>query len=36
MEDEDLTGRFEVTTSSAPSGTVAMQRLLNERGADDL
>lgn len=36
METEGLTGRFEVTNVVGASGTVAMQRLLNERGADDL
>jgi putative tricarboxylic transport membrane protein len=36
MEDEDLTGRFEVTNVIGASGSVAMQRLLNEQGADDL
>jgi putative tricarboxylic transport membrane protein len=36
METEDLTGRFEVTNVIGASGTVAMQRLLNEKGADDL
>ncbi len=36
MEGEDLTGRFEVTNVIGASGTVAMQRLLNEEGADDL
>jgi len=36
MEDEDLTGRFETTNVLGASGTVAMQRLLNEKGADDL
>lgn len=36
MEDNDLTGRFEITNVLGASGTVAMQRLLNERGADDL
>jgi len=36
MEDEDLTGRFEVTNVIGASGTVAMQRLLNEEGAEDL
>lgn len=36
LEDDDLTGRFEVTNVIGASGTVAMQRLLNERGADDL
>jgi putative tricarboxylic transport membrane protein len=36
MEDDDLTGRFEVTNVLGASGTVAMQRLLNEKGADDL
>ncbi len=36
MEDDGLTGRFEVTNVIGASGTVAMQRLLNEEGADDL
>jgi len=36
MEDDGLTGRFEVTNVLGASGTVAMQRLLNEKGADDL
>ena len=36
MEDNDLTGRFEVNNVLGASGTVAMQRLLNEKGADDL
>ena len=36
MEDDDLTGRFEITNVLGASGTVAMQRLLNEEGADDL
>lgn len=36
MEDNDLTGRFEITNVLGASGTVAMQRLLNERGAEDL
>ncbi|MGW6128940.1 Bug family tripartite tricarboxylate transporter substrate binding protein [Cellulomonas sp. NPDC055163] len=36
MESEDLTGRFEVSNVSGASGTVAMQRLVNERGAEDL
>jgi putative tricarboxylic transport membrane protein len=36
MEEEDLTGRFEITNVVGASGTVAMQRLLNENGADDL
>ncbi|MCX6406337.1 MAG: tripartite tricarboxylate transporter substrate-binding protein [Propionibacteriales bacterium] len=36
MEEDDLTGRFEITNVIGASGTVAMQRLLNERGADDL
>lgn len=36
MEDNDLTGRFEITNVLGASGTVAMQRLLNEEGADDL
>lgn len=36
MEDNDLTGRFEITNVQGASGTVAMQRLLNEKGADDV
>ncbi len=36
MEENDLTGRFEVNNVIGASGTVAMQRLLNEEGADDL
>ena len=36
MEDNDLTGRFEITNVQGASGTVAMQRLVNEHGADDL
>jgi putative tricarboxylic transport membrane protein len=36
MEDDDLTGRFEITNVLGASGTVAMQRLFNEKGADDL
>lgn len=36
MEDEDLTGRFEITNVLGASGTVAMQRLINEKGANDL
>lgn len=36
MQDNDLTGRFKVTNVQGASGTVAMQRLLNEEGADDL
>jgi putative tricarboxylic transport membrane protein len=36
METTDLTGRFEITNVIGASGTVAMQRLLNEKGADDL
>jgi putative tricarboxylic transport membrane protein len=36
MEDEDLTGRWEVSNVEGASGTVAMQRLLNEEGAEDL
>ena len=36
MEDDDLTGRFEITNVIGASGTVAMQRLLNSEGADDL
>jgi putative tricarboxylic transport membrane protein len=36
FEDEDITGRFEITNVIGAGGTVAMQRLLNERGADDV
>ena len=36
MEDNDVTGRFEITNVLGASGTVAMQRLVNEEGADDL
>ena len=36
LEGEELTGRFEITNVIGASGTVAMQRLLNERGAEDL
>ncbi|MGA7147582.1 MAG: tripartite tricarboxylate transporter substrate-binding protein [Microbacterium sp.] len=36
LEDNDLTGRFEVTNVLGASGTVAMQRLANSEGADDL
>lgn len=36
LEEDGLTGRFEITNVIGASGTVAMQRLLNERGADDL
>lgn len=36
MEDDGLTGRFEVTNVIGAGGTVAMQRLMNERGADDV
>jgi putative tricarboxylic transport membrane protein len=36
MEENDLTGRFEVGNVIGASGTVAMQRLLNEEGAEDL
>jgi putative tricarboxylic transport membrane protein len=36
LEDNDLTGRFEITNVQGASGTVAMQRLVNEKGADDL
>ncbi|MFO6454432.1 MULTISPECIES: Bug family tripartite tricarboxylate transporter substrate binding protein [unclassified Aeromicrobium] len=36
MEENELTGRFEVTNVIGAGGTVAMQRLMNERGADDL
>jgi putative tricarboxylic transport membrane protein len=36
LEDNDITGRFEITNVLGASGTVAMQRLINEEGADDL
>lgn len=36
MQDNDLSGRFKITNVQGASGTVAMQRLLNEEGADDL
>lgn len=36
MESEDITGRFEITNVIGASGTVAMQRVLNEEGAGDL
>ena len=36
METAGLTGRFEVSNVTGASGTVAMQRLVNERGAQDL
>jgi putative tricarboxylic transport membrane protein len=36
LEEEDLTGRFEISNVIGASGSVAMQRLLNEDGADDL
>lgn len=36
LEDNDLTGRFEITNVLGASGTVAMQRLANSSGADDL
>ena len=36
LEDNDLTGRFEITNVLGASGTVAMQRLANSEGADDL
>lgn len=36
MEDENLADRFEVSNVEGASGTVAMQRLLNEEGSDDL
>ncbi|HWJ67316.1 MAG TPA: tripartite tricarboxylate transporter substrate-binding protein [Nocardioides sp.] len=36
MEQNELTGRFEITNVQGASGTVAMQRLLNEDGSDDL
>ncbi|GAA3546900.1 C4-dicarboxylate ABC transporter substrate-binding protein [Aeromicrobium flavum] len=36
LEQNELTGRFEVTNVIGAGGTVAMQRLMNERGAEDL
>lgn len=36
LEDADLSGRFEVTNVIGAGGTVAMQRLLNEEGVEDL
>jgi putative tricarboxylic transport membrane protein len=36
MEDDDLTGRVEVFNVIGAGGTVAMARLMNERGNDDL
>ena len=36
LEDEGLTGRFEISNMEGASGTVAMQRMLNEEGSDDL
>ncbi|NYJ00375.1 putative tricarboxylic transport membrane protein [Nocardioides thalensis] len=36
LEGNELTGRFEITNVLGASGTVAMQRLANEEGADDL
>lgn len=36
LEDAELSGRFEVTNVIGAGGTVAMQRLLNERGVEDL
>lgn len=36
MEQEGLTGRFEINNVIGASGTVAMQRLLNEKGSDDV
>ncbi|GAA4668655.1 Bug family tripartite tricarboxylate transporter substrate binding protein [Nocardioides nanhaiensis] len=36
LEDNGLTGRFEVNNVLGASGTVAMQRLINEEGADDV
>ena len=36
LEDEDLAGRFEITNVLGASGTVAMQRLLNAKGANDV
>ncbi len=36
MEDQDITGRIEVFNVLGAGGTVAMARLMNERGNDDL
>ena len=36
MEEDDITGRFEVFNVMGAGGTVAMARLMNERGNDDL
>ena len=36
LEDAELSGRFEVTNVIGAGGTVAMQRLLNEKGATDV
>ena len=36
MEQDGLTGRFEINKVIGASGTVAMQRLLNEKGSDDV
>lgn len=36
MQDNHLTGRFEIRNVLGASGTVAMQRLINEKGNDDL
>jgi putative tricarboxylic transport membrane protein len=36
MEDDDITGRVEVFNVIGAGGTVAMARLMNERGSDDL
>lgn len=36
MEEDEITGRFEINNIIGAGGTVAMQRLMNEEGADDL
>src|SRR4029078_1633104 len=36
MEEEDITGRIEVFNVIGAGGTVAMARLMNEKGNDDL
>ena len=36
MEDNDITGRFEVFNVTGAGGTVGMARLMNEKGNDDL
>jgi putative tricarboxylic transport membrane protein len=36
MEDTDITGRIEVSNVIGAAGTVAMARLMNDKGNDDL